>query len=85
MATPLPDEYVRRGFDAEAARHQHEAIRALELAQQHLTAALASVRAGRPDTYALRQMAADAVDAATRGFALAAVVEVATFARPEEG
>jgi hypothetical protein len=80
----LPPEFVRRGFTAEAARHRTEMRHALARARQLLGAAEVADGRGEADPHALRQLVIEAADAAERGFALQAVLEVAEFARPEE-
>ena len=84
MSTPSPDYFVRRGFDAEIERHRFNAARALDQVQRNLNAAAASLHDGHIRSDAFRQLVVDAAEAAQQATALAAVLEIAKFARPEE-
>ncbi len=82
MSTPSDAYFVRRGFDAETERHRTNTVRALNDVQRNLYAASDSL-AGEPNGPAFRQLIAYAAEAAQQAAALAAVLEVAKFARPE--
>ncbi len=84
MSAPLPEYFVRRGFDAETQRHADNVARALDQVRRNLAAASDSLHGDYLRLDAFRQLVVDAAEAAQQAAALAAVLEVAKFARPEE-
>ncbi len=84
MSTPSDAYFVRRGFDAKISRHGDNVARALDQVRRNLAAASDSLHSDRLRLDAFRQLVVDAAEAAQQAAALAAVLEVAKFARPEE-
>lgn len=83
MTNNLPADLIRHGWNGEIDNHTRELVRALELAEQHITDARRSLANGTVNTHALRQLTVDAVDAFQRGAALAALDRV-KFAVPAD-
>lgn len=84
MAENLTPELIRRGWALETTSHRDNLRRALESAARHLAAAQEALgEKDEADTYALRQLAADAAEAYQRGAALDALRRV-EFALPDD-
>ncbi len=84
MSTPTDAYFIGRGFDADTKRYRDNVARALDQARRNLAEASDSLHSERLNLGAFRQLVIDAAEAAQQAAALAAVLEVAKFARPEE-